>query len=353
MDIKTGRCRLSSVLVWDLETVPDLDAVRRIHGAAEASDAEAGELLGGAFPKLPLHKIVCIGALLAERTPHGFSVTALGAPHIGQRAEARLISDFAAKIQETKPQLIGFNGHGFDLPVKRYRAMVNYVSAPGLICRNYFNRYSDECLDLCDALASFDGRGKLKLDDLCRVLGLPGKPKDTDGSCVAELVAAGRIQDVANYCETDVVNTYRVFLRYELFRGGLDGSGFVSSEENLQHFLSAQIPSKPHLSCVASAANENMSYLAYLEDEPMVWTQTFADADAAMTSIKEVVKTRNTVNGAGWGAVVDLRSKRILHLAGVEHSPVRELAIAGAGEPELPARIHIELVDQILAKVGR
>jgi predicted PolB exonuclease-like 3'-5' exonuclease len=155
---------MSHILVWDLETVPDLEAVRRIHGKVGCTDAEATELLGDQFPKLPLHKIVCIGALLAERTPDGLNIVALGAPHIGERGEAQLISDFASKIEQVRPQLIAFNGHGFDLPVIRYRAMVNYVSAPGLICRNYFNRYSDDCLDLCDALASFDGLGKLKLD---------------------------------------------------------------------------------------------------------------------------------------------------------------------------------------------
>ena len=241
---------MSHVLVWDLETVPDLDAVRRLHGNAGATDDEAAELLGSQFPKLPLHQIVCIGALLAERSPGGFNVIALGAPHIGERDEAQLISDFATRIHQVRPQLIAFNGHGFDLPVVRYRAMMNYVSAPGLICRPYFNRYSDDCLDLCDALASFDGRGKLKLDDLCRVLGLPGKPEGTDGSNVAAMIAAGEVRQVANYCETDLVNTYRVFLRYELFRGGLDVGAFLDSERQLRSYLQQQLPVRPHLNWV-------------------------------------------------------------------------------------------------------
>src|SRR5437660_1419795 len=105
-----------------------------MHGNHDCSDAEAAELLGSEFPKLPLHKIVCIGALLAERTPAGFNVVALGAPHVGERDEAQLITDFALKVERVRPQLAAFNGHGFDLPVIRYRAMVNYVSAPGLVC---------------------------------------------------------------------------------------------------------------------------------------------------------------------------------------------------------------------------
>jgi predicted PolB exonuclease-like 3'-5' exonuclease len=49
-------------------------------------------------------------------------------------------------------------------------------------------------------------------------MGLSGKPKGIDGSQVDEMVRAGRIQEVAQYCETDVLNTYRLWLLYELFR---------------------------------------------------------------------------------------------------------------------------------------
>ncbi len=83
----------SYVLVWDLETVPDLAAVSRIHGR-EMTDAEVEEYLGDKFPALPLHKIVCIGALIAQRGPLGWVAQSLGAPHIGQRPEPELIAAF-------------------------------------------------------------------------------------------------------------------------------------------------------------------------------------------------------------------------------------------------------------------
>jgi 3'-5' exonuclease len=53
------------------------------------------------------------------------------------------------------PQLVTFNGNGFDLPVLRYRAMIHAISAPGLAERSYFNRHTEDALDLCDALSSF------------------------------------------------------------------------------------------------------------------------------------------------------------------------------------------------------
>jgi predicted PolB exonuclease-like 3'-5' exonuclease len=239
------------VLVWDLETVPDLAAVSRINGR-DMSDAEADEYLGDKFPALPLHKIVCIGALIAQRGPHGWIVQSLGAPHIGQRPEPELIAAFVERIASLRPKLVSFNGQSFDLPVLRYRAMVNSVAAPGLETRGYFKRYTDDAVDLCDVLASFDGRAKISLDSLSRVLGLPGKPDDIQGKQVAGYVKQGRIEEVADYCETDVVNTYRVWLRYELFRGGLSNAEFEASEAALRDFIRARAGEKPHLASQAT-----------------------------------------------------------------------------------------------------
>lgn len=245
--VRDGCAMSKFAIIWDLETIPDLDAFKRMNGTPDISDAEAEKLHGDKFAKLPLHQIVCIGALIAERGDWGWRVVALGAPHTGSRSEADVISAFTSKIEELRPQLVSFNGHAFDLPVLRYRAMVNSLSAHGLNCRSYFYRYSEDCLDLCDALASFDARSKMKLDALCRVLGLPGKPSGIDGSQVGDFVKAGRIQEVADYCETDIVNTYRVFLRYELFRGNITTEQNERSETELAKLLQSKLVEKPHL----------------------------------------------------------------------------------------------------------
>jgi predicted PolB exonuclease-like 3'-5' exonuclease len=181
-----------SVIVWDLETVPDLAAAARMLDMGNASDADVRQALGTTFPKHPLHQIVCIGALMANRQPGGWRIDALGAPHIGERSEAKLISDFIEKIGQLLPQLITFNGHRFDLPVLRYRAMVNRVSAGGLQVRQYFHRYTDDALDLCDALASYVPTAKVKLDEISKILGLTGKPDGIDGSRVEEMVLTGQ-----------------------------------------------------------------------------------------------------------------------------------------------------------------
>jgi predicted PolB exonuclease-like 3'-5' exonuclease len=239
---------VSYAIVWDLETIPDLDAFARTQGTPDLEPTEAEAQMGEKFHKLPLHKIVCIGALIAQRTDGPWTVRSLGAPHTGDRTEAEIIAAFVERIGELRPQLVSFNGHGFDLPVLRYRAMVNHVPAPGLSRRNYFSRYSDDALDLCDALSSYNARGKVSLDALSRFLGLAGKPEGVDGSQVAQFVREGRIQEVADYCETDVVNTYRVWLRYELFRGALTAETFLASEEDLRAFVRARVADRPHLS---------------------------------------------------------------------------------------------------------
>lgn len=235
------------VIVWDLETVPDLKAAARMLGMDGKPDDEVREALGSGFPKHPLHSIACIGALVAKREPDGWRVSALGAPHINERPEPELIRTFVDRIEQLNPRLVTFNGNGFDLPVLRYRAMLHRIPAPGLHARPYFNRYSNDALDLFDVLASFGSGSKMKLDELSRFLGLAGKPDGIEGSKVEAMVAAGQIDEVARYCETDVVNTYRLWLIYELFRGAMSTAELQWSEAQLREYVRQHKSSNPHL----------------------------------------------------------------------------------------------------------
>ena len=235
------------VLVWDLETVPDLRGFAAANDLDGKSDDEIREAMGDKFPKHIYHSIACIGALLAHRENGHWIVSALGAPHVGERIEKELIASFVDKIENLNPQFVTFNGNSFDLPVLRYRAMIHSIAAPGLSARAYYNRYTEDAIDLCDLLSSFSPQAKATLQELCRVMGLPGKPDSIDGSEVHKYFREGRIQEIADYCETDIVNTYRVWLRYELFRGRLNDAGFQESETNLAEFIKARSDVKPHL----------------------------------------------------------------------------------------------------------
>jgi 3'-5' exonuclease len=95
-------------------------------------------------------------------------------------------------------------------------------------------------VDLCDVLFSFAPGAKSSLHELCRVMGLPGKPDAIDGAEVDRYFREGRIQEIAEYCESDVVNTFRIWLRHELFQGELTEAGFEKSEAILGSFVKAR-----------------------------------------------------------------------------------------------------------------
>ena len=118
--------------------------------------------------------------------------------------------------------------------------MVHGITVPGLSARSYFNRYTEDAIDLCDVLSSFTAQGKVTLHELCRAMGLPGKPDGISGEEVEKYYRDGHIREIAAYCENDVVNTYRVWLRYELFRGRLSNDKFRASEACLIDFMKAR-----------------------------------------------------------------------------------------------------------------
>jgi 3'-5' exonuclease len=182
-----------SVIVWDLETVPDLGGFAAANDLVGNMDGDIRAVLGNRFPKHIYHTIVCIGALVAHRESDHWAVDALGAPHVGERTEKQLISAFCEKIAELTPQLVTFNGNTFDLPVLRYRAMIHGISAPGLAARPYFNRYTEDAVDLCDILSSFAPHTKASLNELSKIMGMPGKPEGIDGTDVERYFLEGKI----------------------------------------------------------------------------------------------------------------------------------------------------------------
>jgi predicted PolB exonuclease-like 3'-5' exonuclease len=250
----------SIALVFDLETIPDLSGYAIANDLVGRTEEEIRDAIGEKFPKHIYHQIICIGAVVAHFENDGWIIDSIGAPSVQDRPERELIEAFVTKVAQLRPQLITFNGHSFDLPALRYRAMVHKVSAPGLSARSYFKRYSMDALDLCDGLSSFGASGKVTLDELSKIIGLPGKPGTINGKEVDAYFRAGRIKEIADYCETDVVNTYLVWLRYELFCGRLSKSGYEASIASLNDYLQRTAAIKPHLAhFLARPANATLT----------------------------------------------------------------------------------------------
>ncbi|MCY0388091.1 3'-5' exonuclease [Robbsia sp. Bb-Pol-6] len=225
---------MNSVLVFDIETVPDVAGLRRLgdidaalsdEAVAELAFAARREKTGSDFLQHHLQRIVAISCVYRDR--EGFRVRSLGQP---DDREGALIQSFFKVIERYAPQLVSWNGGGFDLPVLHYRALIHGVSAPrywdmGQVDRefkfnNYISRYHTRHTDLMDLLALYQPRASAPLDALAKLCGFPGK-MGMDGAQVWPAYRDGRIDEIRNYCETDVVNTYLMYCRFQLMRGDL------------------------------------------------------------------------------------------------------------------------------------
>jgi len=223
---------MTPVLAFDIETVPDVEGIRRLRGLeAGISDKEVAEMAfqlrrqvtGSDFLPLHLHRVIAISCALRDRD--SFKVWSLGG---GTENEGELIQRFFDGIEKYTPQLVSWNGGGFDLPVLHYRGMIHGIAAPrywdtgeedrDFKWNNYISRYHSRHLDLMDLLALYQARANAPLGDLAQLMGFPGK-LGMDGAGVWDAYLAGRIEDIRRYCETDVVNTYLVYLRFQIMRG--------------------------------------------------------------------------------------------------------------------------------------
>jgi len=226
-------------LVFDLETIPDADALRRLNGwSPEWDDTQVVETAlmqrqashGNDFLPLHLHKIAVIGC--AFRDASGFRVRTLGQ---NGDAEASLMTHFFKTIERYVPRLVSWNGSGFDLPVLHYRSLIHGVPAPrywdtgeddrDFKFNNYLSRYHNRHVDLMDVLAKYSGRANAPMDDLARLCGFPGK-LGMDGSQVWRAWQNGQRDEVRAYCETDVVNTWLLYTRFRLIKGELDAQAY-------------------------------------------------------------------------------------------------------------------------------
>jgi len=225
---------VTPVLVFDIETVPDVAGLRKLNSiAAEISDEQVAAMAfqrrrqatGNDFIQLHLQRVVAISCALRDRDT--FRVWSLGEPADG---EAQLIQRFFDGIEKYSPQIVSWNGGGFDLPVLHYRGMLHGVRAVRywdqgeddreFKWNNYISRYHARHLDLMDLLAMYQPRGAAPLDQFAQLLGFPGKI-GLEGSQVWQAWQEGNIAQIRGYCEADVANTYLVYLRFQLMRGAL------------------------------------------------------------------------------------------------------------------------------------
>lgn len=238
-----------NILVFDIETIPDLDSGRKLYNLQGLSDEETFSALcalrrtkvGHDFLPHYLQKIVAISLVLSKAGQ--IRVWSLGNE---QSNEKELISRFFSGIDKYTPILVSWNGCGFDLPVLHYRALLHGISAPtyweygenqqNFRWNNYLNRFHYRHIDLMDVLASYQNKAFAPLDEIAAMLGFPGK-MGMSGSKVWEQFSRGNLQNIRNYCETDALNTFCVYLRFELMRGLLDEEDYRKAIQDLKKYL--------------------------------------------------------------------------------------------------------------------
>lgn len=246
-----------TILVFDIETIPDLESGRKLYHLDGLTDEDTAQALfalrrektGNDFLPHYLQKIIAISLVMA----HGSQVKVWS---LGDETtqEAELIQRFYKGLEKHTPTLVSWNGSGFDLPVLHYRTLLHGIESKtywevgenqqSFRWNNYLNRFHYRHLDLMDVLAAYQNKAFAPLDDIATMLGFPGK-MGMSGSRVFEAYTAGKIRDIRNYCETDVLNTYCVYLRFERMRGLLNQDAYESKIEALKEMLKQE--KKSHL----------------------------------------------------------------------------------------------------------
>ena len=231
------------ICVFDCETIPDAELIRKSFKYDEElndlnvslkalSEYEAKK--GTTFLPIPYHKVVAISAVIADDFGRFKKVNS-----IDGKDEKEMIENFLKFIDKHNPKLVSFNGRGFDIPMLFIRALKYNLSCPAYFeqdnqmlnktkWENYRSRYSEQFhIDLLEVLGHFGAVRNLSLDTVCLMAGIPGK-FDVSGDMVMELYYKDEIDKIKEYCESDVLNTYLLFLKYEILKGNLVLEDYVS-----------------------------------------------------------------------------------------------------------------------------
>ncbi len=248
------------VLVFDIESIPDIDGLRALRGAPsdvgdaqvlESWVAERKEKGQSDFMPLHLQRVLVISCVF--RNAEGLRIHSF-ADKDGQ-SEGKVIQTFFHTIDKHVPQLVSWNGGGFDLPVLHYRGLKHGVVADkywdlgdddrDFKWNNYIGRYHMRHLDLMDLLAMYQPKNNAPLDAMAKLCGFPGK-LGMDGSAVYPAYLDGKLDDIRRYCETDVMNTYLLYCRFQKMRGGLLEKEYEQEIALVRQTLGQLAPEQPH-----------------------------------------------------------------------------------------------------------
>jgi len=254
---------IRDTLIFDIQTVSDAEAARRLLGHPEFSDVEARDALSEYFleksegkhdfPRTPFHQVVAISYahLVGERDEHGeqWMLKRIASGGTTESSEKELLEGFFNLIETRAPRLVSFNGRSFALSVLKYRAMVYGLSCPrwfsaGDRWHNYESRYSSVYhVDLLEVLSDYGASVRCSMDEVAAAFNLPGKIERVDGD-IRSLFESGGLSSIRNYGEADVCSTLLIFLRWQLFQGVLNDVDYADLLQSIRNYLDIESEEK-------------------------------------------------------------------------------------------------------------
>jgi predicted PolB exonuclease-like 3'-5' exonuclease len=243
--------------VFDIETVPCIETAKTLLNLPEDTpDGEVvqkltayhSEITGGQneFFRQPFHKVVCVsfiaGTILqAKYGKERYIVRKISSGGRKGESEEEILRGIFSYLNKYPSRLISFNGRGFDMPVLQYRAMKYGIDAKWIYSDNFHNynhRYSvEKHCDLLEMFSNFGASARVKMTEVCALFKIPCKNNGIDGSAVYNLFKEGKTAEIADYCESDVVATFLLYLRFMQHSGKLSAEGYNIVVDNLSNML--------------------------------------------------------------------------------------------------------------------
>ena len=218
-------------IIYDIETIPDLDFGRKHMNLDGLSDEDIGRSMffqqlqkyGNEFLPIDLQKVITI-SFVTEHNGH---------------IELSSCTDVATFLDSIKDadHFVTWNGNRFDVPVLYFRAVLNNLA----VNEKIFDK--NHHTDLKALLSNGDVNSISGLDWVSKHLGLPGISEHT-GNAVWDLYLEKKIDEVVRYCESDALNTYLIHVQHQLSMGVINEQELNTKKDTLKKFLASQ--DNPH-----------------------------------------------------------------------------------------------------------
>jgi predicted PolB exonuclease-like 3'-5' exonuclease len=244
----------SSIVVFDIETIPDADEIRRYRVNDTRYDGlndedliqlafkDQREKTSSDFLSIIYHKIVSLSVL--HVTPSTMELITFG----DNVPEEEIVKSFFYYLNAYAPKLVSYNGRRFDIPLLLTKALKHNIDCTGYYERtnpshkktrstNYRTKFEEDFnIDVYESITQFNSLSGFTLDAVSKYLGLTGKP-GIDGSEVYSNYLNGNKQKIQEYCESDVLSTYYTFLKFSFVSGKISIAEFESEVKRLSDYI--------------------------------------------------------------------------------------------------------------------